>query len=63
MICGECGVLTKDPSGTRCICLSCARLVADVNSKRIERRPLSVKAIALLVVLTFGLVSLVALLR
>jgi hypothetical protein len=63
MICGDCGVLSKDPSGTRCICHSCARLVASVDAKRVERRPLSAKAIAWMLVLAFGLVSAVALLR
>lgn len=39
MICGECGVMSKDPVGTKVICTSCARLVAHVGERRRDRRP------------------------
>lgn len=59
MICGDCGVFSSDPSGKRVICLSCARLIADVNARPARRsRPLSLKLIAVVLVIAFLAVAL-----
>ena len=63
MICGDCGVLTTDPGGRRVICLSCARLVAATRDRRLERQPLSRKAIAIAVLAAFAAAALSLLLR
>lgn len=64
MICGDCGVVTKDPGGTRVICLSCARLVAAVRDRPLRRqRSSTTKAIAIAVVLAFAATALSLLLR
>ena len=59
MICGDCCTLVTDPSGKRVICLSCARMVADVNRKPVRRRSSSSKATAwsILAVLAVGLLA------
>jgi len=57
MICGDCGVFSSDPSGKRVICTSCARLIADVNARPIQRRPMSTKVIAIGLVIAFGIVA------
>lgn len=54
MICGDCGVLTKDPGGVRCICLSCARLVAAVDRPKLQRRPLSRVVVAIFLLAAFA---------
>ncbi len=58
MICGDCGVVTRDPSGTRVICLSCARLIAQVNARTPSRaqRPPLVRVIAVAVAIAFAAV-------
>lgn len=53
MICGECGVLTKDPNGTKCICHSCARLIASVGKTRTHEKSRLVPALAAMMVLAF----------
>ena len=54
MICPDCGVFSKDPTGTRVICASCANLVADVRERRARpRTTLGFKAIAVILVLAF----------
>ena len=63
MICGECGVMSKDPSGTRVICTSCARLVAAVRDRPLRRRSSTSKAIAVALVVAFAALVLAALLR
>jgi hypothetical protein len=63
MICGDCGVLTTDPAGTRCICLSCARLVASVDRPRPQRRTPWRMFIAVLVILALSGVAALALSR
>lgn len=55
MICGDCGVMTTDPGGRRVICLSCARLVAAVDAKPLARRPAGRVAVAVGVLIAFGL--------
>lgn len=62
MICGNCGVMSKDPVGRRVICISCARLVADVGARRLERRPISRQAIAVVVLAAFAVAALTLLL-
>lgn len=54
MICGDCGVLTKDPVGTRCICLSCARLIADVRERTPRRARSSTQWVAIAVIAAFS---------
>ena len=63
LICGECGVLSADPSGTRVICLSCARLVAAVRARPLRRRSPTGKAIAVGVLLALAAATLSWLLR
>ena len=60
MICGDCGVLTRDPVGVRCICLSCARLIADVRERSPRRQHASTRwlAIAIAIAFTAAVVSL-----
>lgn len=62
MICGDCGVLTSDPNGQAVICASCARLIADVRARRIDRRPgrrpMSMKAVAVIALIAFGVLAL-----
>ena len=57
MICGDCGVLSQDPVGTRCICLSCARLIADVRERSPRRAP-AMPWLAVAVALAFALAML-----
>jgi hypothetical protein len=63
MICGDCGVMSKDPGGRAVICLSCANLVAAVRRRAPQRRKPSAKITALLVLLVLGLGTLLALTR
>jgi len=58
MICADCGVVTRDPGGTRIICLSCARLIAQVNARTPARapRPPLVRVIAVAVAIAFAVV-------
>jgi len=63
MICGDCGVVSKDPAGTRVICLSCARLVAAVRDRPLRRRTSTSKAIAIAIVVAFAATALSLLLR
>jgi hypothetical protein len=58
MICGDCGVLTTDPNGQAVICASCARLIADVRSRRVERRPMGMRAVAVIALIAFGVLAL-----
>lgn len=60
MICGDCGVMSKDPGGVRVICLGCARLIAGVRAAPVRRAPW-VTVVAVGVVLAFGLVALASL--
>lgn len=54
MICGDCGVLTKDPESRKVICLSCANLVAASDrAPRAATAPLY-KVIAVAVLIAFG---------
>lgn len=62
MICSDCGVLSRDPSGQRVICLSCARLIADVDSRPRRRRPPLLPLIAGALLIGFALALLHALL-
>jgi len=63
MICGDCGVVTKDPVGTKVICLSCARLVATVAERPLRRRTPTGKGIAIALLVGFALAALSLLLR
>ena len=63
MICSDCGVFSKDPVGDKVICLSCARLVAAVSSKPLQRRPPSRAFIALALLVGLGIAIAAALLR
>lgn len=60
MICADCGVMTKDPNGRKVICASCANLVAEVSRRKLSRRSRSSVgiAVALLVVVAFGVAAL-----
>jgi hypothetical protein len=58
MICGDCGVLTRDPNGQAVICTSCAGLIADVRARWPARRPMSTRAIAVIAVIAFGVLAL-----
>jgi hypothetical protein len=62
MICGDCGVITTDPAGRKCICASCARLVASVGD-RSPRRGYTGTAvlIAVVVILAFAISAAAAL--
>lgn len=63
MICGDCGVITSDPAGRKCICTSCANLVASVGERRgPRRRSGTVVAVAAVVIVVFA-ISLLAALR
>ena len=63
MICGDCGVLTKDPVGTRCICISCARLIAGVRDRSPQRGRLGFfQWVAILVIVAF-VSTMIAILR
>jgi hypothetical protein len=61
MICGDCGVITTDPSGKRCICASCARLVASVGAPAPRRRSGTLMLIALVVLAAFAIGAVAAL--
>jgi hypothetical protein len=63
MICGECGVMSKDPVGTKVICTSCARLVAHVGDRRVKRRTATGKAVAIGLLVAFAVTALTLLLR
>jgi len=54
MICGDCGVFSRDPGGTRVICISCARLVADVSSRPLRRDRPGLKIVAIIALVAFG---------
>lgn len=60
LICADCGVMSKDPSGQRVICASCARLVAYVNTRGPTRERTGLKFIALatLAIVGAGVLSL-----
>jgi hypothetical protein len=58
MICGDCGVLTRDPGGQAVICASCAGLIADVRARRPARRPMGMRAVAVIALLAFGVLAL-----
>jgi len=62
MICPDCGVMSRDPSGQRVICTSCAGAIAHVRDKRLQRRPRSMVAIALGLLAVIGLGLAIALL-
>jgi hypothetical protein len=55
MICGDCGVISRDPEGVKVICLSCARLIADVRARKPARPGTGAKVIAVAILLAFGL--------
>lgn len=57
MICGGCGVFSRDPGGVRVICISCARLVADVAARPLRRHRPGLRVVAVLVALAFGAVA------
>ncbi len=57
MICGDCGVLTKDPNGTKCICHSCARLIAEVGERPRRDRSAATGVVAYALVFAFALAS------
>jgi hypothetical protein len=63
MVCGDCCSLVTDPGGKRVICLSCARLVADVNRKPVRRRPPSAVGTAVIILVVFAVGLLAALLH
>ncbi len=60
MICADCCVMSRDPSGQRVICISCARLVADVaaHPKRRWMPSNLVVAIVLLTAIATGVAAL-----
>lgn len=58
MICGDCGVTSRDPVGIKVICVSCARLIANVRERRPARRSLGIQAIAIVALIAFGLLFL-----
>jgi hypothetical protein len=58
MICGDCGVLSEDPVGTRCICLSCARLIADVRARPPRRSRPATQWVAIAVIAAFAAAAL-----
>ena len=59
MICPDCGILTNDPSGVRVVCVSCVRLVADVNARPVRRRPgHAMMLLAISIVVAFALATL-----
>lgn len=60
MICGDCGIMSRDPGGVRVICHSCARLIAGVRERAPRRAPW-ITVVAVGVVIAFGLVALSAL--
>lgn len=57
MICADCGVLTKDPSGQRCICLSCARLIATVGDRPRRGPSKQLSAATIAVCIAFALAA------
>lgn len=62
MICGDCGVITTDPSGRKCICASCARLIASVDSRtRAGGRSPWITAVSIVVIAAFAIALLAAL--
>ena len=61
MICGDCGVITTDPEGRKCICASCARLIAGVKPRPPARRSGFRTAVALLLIAAFAIALLAAL--
>jgi len=63
MICADCGALSKDPTGEKVICLSCARLVARVSESPVQRRPPGRVRTATLLLIVFGAGAAAALLR
>jgi hypothetical protein len=63
MVCGDCCTLTTDPGGKSVICLSCARLLAKVSKKPLERRSAHSKNTALMIIAVLVLGILAAILR
>ncbi len=59
MVCGDCCSLVSDPGGQRVICISCARMIADVERRPVRRRSSSSKATAymILAVLAIGILA------
>jgi hypothetical protein len=62
MICGDCGVMSRDPEGVKVICLSCARLIAAVRERKPARPGTGARlvAVALLIASGLGALSLLA---
>ena len=56
MICADCGILSRDPVGDRVICLSCARLIADVGRRAGPRRGPRFGVVTAFAVIIFALV-------
>jgi hypothetical protein len=63
MICGDCGVLSKDPNGTKCICHSCARLIATVGKPGKPGKSRLVPVLAVLMVAAFATMIIAAAFR
>lgn len=63
MICPDCCTMTTDPGGKSVICLSCARMVADVGRNKLERRSNSSKTTALMILAVLAVGVAIALLR
>lgn len=55
MICGDCGVMSRDPEGVKVICLSCARLIAGVRERKPARPGAGARLVAVALLLAFGL--------
>lgn len=55
--------MTTDPGGKSVICLSCARMVADVGRNKLERRSNSSKTTALMILAVLAVGVAIALLR
>lgn len=58
MICGDCGVFSRDPGGVRVICISCARLVADVSARPLRRDRPGLRVIAIIALVAFAALAL-----
>ena len=57
MICGDCGVMTKDPESQKVICLSCANMASATRRPR-PRRAAGNRAIAIAVLVAFAATTL-----
>jgi hypothetical protein len=55
MICGDCGVMSRDPEGVKVICLSCARLIAGVRKRKPARPGTGARLVAVILLLAFAL--------